>query len=194
MYYERLYLLVMECFSSGFLFLVGYVIGFLISMIMVWVLIPFLYNKYDKYGTGRIYELLNNYRMGNLGYLYHKWGEFFKSMSMTFGMSRSVKFRYYGGTWLIINGSTLYWVHSKFRGEQNETPEYKSSWNYWRNDFRSMKYIMENHPNLQRERKNLSRVDSCPKLIPQYQAGDVCILCDTMTKYKPKNCIRVNAL
>jgi len=36
-------------------------------------------------------------------------------------------------------------------------------------------------------------VDSCPKLLPQCQLGDVCILCDTMTKDKPKNCLRHNA-
>ena len=37
------------------------------------------------------------------------------------------------------------------------------------------------------------KVDSCPKILPQCQLGDVCILCDTMTKDKPKNCLRHNA-
>lgn len=37
------------------------------------------------------------------------------------------------------------------------------------------------------------KVDSCLKLFPQCQFGDVCILCDTMTNNKPKNCIRTNA-
>jgi hypothetical protein len=37
------------------------------------------------------------------------------------------------------------------------------------------------------------KVDGCPKILPQCQLGDVCILCDTMTKDKPKNCLRHNA-
>ena len=37
------------------------------------------------------------------------------------------------------------------------------------------------------------KVDNCPKLLPQCQLGDVCMLCDTMTNNKPKNCIRTNA-
>ena len=33
-------------------------------------------------------------------------------------------------------------------------------------------------------------VDSCPKLIPHHQGGDVCILCDVANKIKPNNCLR----
>ena len=142
----------------------GYFLGMIVG-VMIWLLIFWVYSKSDKYKTGRIYERSNNYRMGDLGYLYHKWAEFFKRMSMMDGMSRAIKFRYYGGTWLIVNGSTLYWVHGKFGGEHSEKPTYKSSWNYWRNDFRSMKYIMENHPNLRTERENLKPEDKKPKIV-----------------------------
>lgn len=36
--------------------------------------------------------------------------------------------------------------------------------------------------------------ESCPKLLPQFQWGDVCILCDAFYNNKPKNCIREFAL
>jgi hypothetical protein len=61
--------------------------------------------------------------------------------------------------------SELYWVNSSFRGMEKEEPEYNSRWNYWRYDFQSMKYIMENHPNLQDLRKRLNPEDKTPKII-----------------------------
>lgn len=124
-----------------------------------------LLNLFDKYGTGIVYEMQTRGRTGDLGYLQNAWAEFFNEerfMSAYGGMPYKVIFKYYGGTWIIVHSSELYWVCSSFNGIEKESPQYKSSWNYWRSDFKSMKYIMENHPNLIDVRKNLTPKDKKP--------------------------------
>jgi len=138
---------------------IRYLIGFFLGFIIVF-LISILVGLVDKYNTGRFYEITNNCRMGNLGYLYNQWEEFFKEKYF-----RGIKFRYYGGVWQLGGASELYWVHSSFQGIEKEEPEYASDWNYWRYDFKSMKYIMKHHPNLQNERKRLRREDKIPQII-----------------------------
>lgn len=140
------------------------VIGFL-SGILVFYLIFFAIKRIDRYNTGKIYELSNNYRMGDLGYLYNKWAEFFKNESFRRSIPYGLRFKYYGGIWQLGTASELYFVSSSFQGIGKETPEYKSSWNYWRYDFKSMKYIMENHPNLRNARKTLKKEDRKPIII-----------------------------
>lgn len=63
-----------------------------------------------------------------------------------------VTFDYYGGRWRIdcFVGVALYWIHSS-----GELLEYKADWNHWRNDKRSVLYIMRNHPNLNDRRHQL---------------------------------------
>lgn len=140
------------------------IIGFLLGL-LIFFLIYTIIRKADKYQTGRMYEKANNFRMGQLGYLYHKWAEFFDDEDYMDGIPYGLKFKYYGGTWQLAGASELYWVCQSFNGMGKESPEYKSSWNYFRNDFESMKYIMENHPNLRDARKRLKPEDKRPEII-----------------------------
>jgi hypothetical protein len=144
--------------------IIGFILG-VIFFLLAFVLIERLIKKIDKYKTSKIYELANNYRTGNVKYLSNKWAEFFKDENYMRGFSNRVTFKYYGGTWQLNGVSELYWVNQSFRGIKEEEPEYKSDWNYWRNDFKSMKYIMENHPNLDYARKKLKLEDKIPKII-----------------------------
>lgn len=140
----------------------------ILAFLLIVLLIISLIKKFDKYNTSRLYEIANNYRMGDLGYLYNQWAEFFKDedfMAENGRVPYGLKFKYYGGTWQLGGASELYWVHGSFQGMQKETPEYKSSWNYWRYDFKSMKHIMENHPNLRDARKKLKAENKKPKII-----------------------------
>ena len=144
------------------------VLGFIIG-VLIFGLIYILIENSDKYGTGWLYEKANNCDTGNLGFLHNKWAEFFQDEDYTCFMGGDVpyglKFKYYGATWQLAGASELYWVYSEFKGISKEQPEYKSSWNYWRNDFASMKYIMENHPNLRNVRKGLKAEDKRPEII-----------------------------
>ena len=131
----------------------------MISVIMLSPLFLYiLYKIFDPYKTSYIYEAIT--WRGDIWYLSNEWAKFFNDRSLTYEFGRGVpygtKFTYYGGTWMIGSDAELYWVHRYFKGIEQEKPEYKSSWNYWRYDFRSMKYIMENHPNLSDARKKLT--------------------------------------
>ena len=145
-------------------FLFGFVATFILCMVFL----------YDKYKAGRLYEFMNNDSVGDLGFLYNKWSEFFKDEHLMWesrGVPYGLKFKYYGGTWQLGGASELYWISSSFRGIAKETPVYSSHWNYWRNDFESMKYIMENHPNLREERKRLKKEDKIPIIIKKQYDG-----------------------
>ena len=140
----------------------------MISLIILTPLILYIaYKIFDPYKTSYIYEALTRY--GDIWYLSNKWAKFFKDNSLTYEHGRGVpygtKFTYYGGTWMIGGDAELYWVHQYFKGIGHDKPEYKADWNYWRRDFKSMKYIMENHPNLSDKRKSLTSKDKIPKII-----------------------------
>jgi hypothetical protein len=94
-----------------------------------------------------------------------KWAEFFEDEYYIDVIPYGLTFSYYGGTWQLASASELYWVCKGFKGIKYEKPEYKSSYNYFRNDFKSMKYIMENHPNLRNARKRLKPEDKKPKIV-----------------------------
>jgi len=105
----------------------------------------------------RLHELLHYAHTGNLGFLIDQWSLFFRIKLYNIN---NLRFKYYGGTWLLKDASELYWIY-----DSGESLVYKSSWNYWKNDFKSMIYIMQNHPNLDYVRVNLSKKDKKPKIL-----------------------------
>ena len=89
----------------------------------------------------------------------YRWGEYRGSANMP----GSVTFTYYGGKWTIKHSTELYWHASG-----GPILQYKAMWNHWRNDIRSMIYIMQNHPNLHHERANLraaGKLNDAPQVI-----------------------------
>lgn len=92
--------------------------------------------------------------------------KFFNRPDWSNGLPHHVKFTYYGGTWILESfSSKLFWIHKQFTSTDTERPLFLSHWNYWRNDLRSLKYIMKNHPNLKEKRYSLSSEDKVVKIL-----------------------------
>lgn len=144
-------------------------IGFLIGLLISFFLYKLFKGGFSKYGTSKLYEWANNWRYGQLGFLYNHWNKFFEGRFPN-GVPYGTTFKYYGGTWMLRGESKLYWIHKNFTGQHGDGPEYQSHWNYARNDFKSMMYIMQNHPNLREARMNLKPEDYKPIIIEPFQS------------------------
>lgn len=92
--------------------------------------------------------------------------KFFNRPDWQDGLPHQIEFTYYGGTWILEPfSSKLFWIHRGFSSTETESPDFLSHWNYWRNDMKSLKYIMKNHPNLREKRYSLSYEDKKVKIL-----------------------------
>lgn len=106
------------------------------------------------------FKRINRRGLGELGVLRIYWERFF-NRDFPMGPPYGITFKYYGGTWRLKGDHELYWISAG----NKENLTYKSWWNSADNDFQSMVYIMENHPNLIEPRENLTVEDYTPIII-----------------------------